>query len=44
VFVILGFRTINGEQWAQLKSYDPSTGRVALGELSLPLNCLRNYS
>jgi hypothetical protein len=44
VFVILGFRTIGGEQWAQLKSYDPSTGRVARGELALPLNCLRNYS
>ena len=44
VFVILGFRIIGGERWAQLKSYDPSTGRVARGELALPLNCLRNYS
>jgi hypothetical protein len=44
VFVILGFRIIGGERWAQLKPYDPSSGRVSRGEIALPLNCLRNYS
>ena len=31
VFVILGFRIIGGERWAQLKPYDPSSGRVSRG-------------
>ena len=39
-FVIIGFRSIAGEEFAQVKSYDPATGRVAPGELALPVSIL----
>lgn len=40
-FIILGFRTIGGEQYAQVKPYDPATGKTGRGELALPLTALR---
>ena len=40
-FVILGFRTIGGEQWAQLKTVNPeNTTQMGHGELALPLDKL----
>lgn len=39
-FVILGFRTVGGEDYAQLKSVDPVSGRTMRGELCLPLSAL----
>lgn len=40
-FVILGFRTIDGEDYAQVKSYNPTTGKAARGEMALPLSVLK---
>ena len=40
-FVILAFRTIGGEQYAQVKSYNPATGKAARGEMALPVSVLR---
>lgn len=41
-FVILGFREIGGEKWAQLKAVNPENhAQVSRGELALPLDCLR---
>lgn len=41
-FVILGFRTIGGEQYAQLKEVNPNDhSQVARGELALPLDAIR---
>lgn len=39
-FVIVGFRTISDEQYAQVKSYNPATGEVARGEFALPISAL----
>jgi hypothetical protein len=36
-FVILGFRNIGGEQYAQLKEYSPALDRLGAGEIALPL-------
>ena len=40
-FVILGFRTIGGEQYAQLKEVHPVTHQPARGELALPLTAIK---
>lgn len=40
-FVVLGFRTIGGEQYAQLKECDPTTGRTMRGEICLPVTALK---
>ncbi len=40
-FVILGFRTICGEQYAQVKVVHPVTHRPARGELALPLTAIK---
>ena len=41
-FVILGFRTINGEIYAQLKIVNPRDySNAAMGELALPITALR---
>jgi len=40
-FVILALRTVGGVQGAQLKSYDPASGRTGRGELFLPLDAIR---
>ena len=40
-FVVLGFRKIAGEDYAQLKSVDPKDyTRTASGELALPISAL----
>lgn len=39
-FVILGFREIGGERYAQVKCYNPETGTVADGEFALPLSAI----
>lgn len=39
-FIILGFRTIGGEQYAQVKEYDAVTGKARRGEMALPLSAL----
>jgi hypothetical protein len=40
-FVILGFREIGGEQYAQLKPVHPETHEPGRGELALPLDAIR---
>lgn len=40
-FVILGFRTIGGEQYAQVKEYDEVTGKARRGEMALPITALK---
>ena len=41
-FVILGFRTIGGEDYAQLKAVNPSNhAQTAPGEIALPLTAIR---
>lgn len=41
-FVILGFRIIGGERFAQLKTVNPDNyAQVGRGELALPLTALR---
>lgn len=39
-FVILTLRTVGGEQGAQVKPYDPATGKTGRGEFFLPLTAL----
>lgn len=39
-FVIVGFRTIGGEQYARVKEYDEVTGKARRGEITLPLTAL----
>ena len=42
-FVILGFRLIDNEEYAQLKAVNPNDhSQVAVGELSLPITALRS--
>ena len=40
-FVILGFRTIGNERYAQLKEVCPITGRKMRGEIALPVSALK---
>jgi hypothetical protein len=40
-FVILGFRTIGGEQYAQVKEVHPVTHQPARGEMALPLEAIK---
>ena len=40
-FVILAFRTIGGEQYAQVKEYDEVTGKARRGEIALPLTAIK---
>ena len=40
-FIILGQRTIAGEQFYQVKAYNPQTGEAAKGELALPADALQ---
>lgn len=40
IFVIVGFREINGESYAQVKRYNPETGEAGRGEFALPVECL----
>jgi hypothetical protein len=43
-FVILGFRVIGGENFAQLKPYNPATGKTSQGEIALPLDAIRDFN
>lgn len=44
-FVILGLFVRNGERFAQLKAVNPADHtQTAPGELSLPVDCLREVS
>jgi hypothetical protein len=43
-FVILGFRTIGGEQYAQLKEVHPVTHQPGRGELAMPLTAIKEAS
>jgi hypothetical protein len=40
-FVILAFRTICGEQYAQVKPYDEASGKTGRGEFALPVSALK---
>lgn len=40
-FVIVGFRTIGGEQYAQVKEYDTVSGKARRGEMALPISAIR---
>lgn len=40
-FVILGFRIIGNQEYAQLKEVHPVTHERARGELALPLDCIK---
>ncbi len=42
-FVILAFRTMPGEseQYAQVKPYDPVSGKAGRGEMALPVSALK---
>jgi len=40
-FIILGLRTIGGEQYAQVKEYDSVTGKARRGEMALPLSAIQ---
>lgn len=42
-FVILAFRTLHGEteQYAQVKPYNPATGKTGRGEMALPVSTLK---
>tara|TARA_R110000824_G_scaffold281728_1_gene470046 strand:- start:708 stop:890 length:183 start_codon:yes stop_codon:yes gene_type:complete len=39
-FVVLGFRTIDGEDYAQVKPYNTATNKSERGEFALPLTAL----
>lgn len=39
-FVILGFREIGGERYAQVKEVNPVTMKTARGEIALPVSIL----
>jgi len=39
-FVVLGFRDIGDEPYAQLKGYNPETGLTERGQLALPVEIL----
>lgn len=40
-FIILGFRNIDGEQYAQVKEYCPVTGKARRGEMAMPISSLQ---
>ncbi len=40
-FVILSFRTIGGEQYAQVKEVCAVTGKARRGEMALPVSALK---
>jgi hypothetical protein len=39
-FIILGFRNIGGEEYAQVKEYCQVTGKARRGEMAMPLSAL----
>lgn len=40
-FIVLGFRTIAGEELVQVKPYNPATGEAGRGEMALSADCLQ---
>lgn len=40
-FVVLALRQVGGVDGAQVKEYDPATGKARRGEFFLPLSALR---
>lgn len=40
-FIILGFRKIDGEEYAQVKEYCQVTGKARRGEFSMPVSTLQ---
>jgi len=40
-FIIVRFRTIGSEQYAQLKEFDPESGRTMRSEFALPLDAIK---
>ena len=43
VFIVLALRTVGGEQGAQVKTYDPISGKAGRGEMFLPLDALEEF-
>lgn len=41
MFVVLGLRTVGGEDYAQLKEINPLTGATRRGEICLPVSALQ---
>ena len=40
-FIVLGYRTVAGEQMVQVKPYNPITGKAGRGEMALPESALK---
>lgn len=40
-FIILAFRSIGGEQYAQVKPYNAETGKAGRGEFALPVTAIK---
>lgn len=40
-FIVLGFRTVAGEQLVQVKPYNPITGKAGRGEMAFPVSALK---
>lgn len=40
-FVIIGFRMIGNEEYAQVKPYNPANQKAGRGELALPVSILQ---
>jgi len=43
-FIILRFRIVGNERYAQLKEVCPTTGRKGRGELCLPVSALKSIN
>ncbi len=44
-FLIVGFRSIEGSEWVQVKSVNPANhSQVAKGEMALPLTAIQAIS
>lgn len=40
-FIVLGYRTVAGESFVQVKPYNPSTGKAGRGEMAMPESALQ---
>ena len=40
-FIVLGYRSIAGESFVQIKPYDINTGKTGRGEMCLPESALK---
>lgn len=41
-FLVLGYRTVAGEKFVQVKPYNQATGKAGRGEMSLPESALKS--